>query len=176
MVWIWRICIAGEKCLGIGYLEGYKPLLLETKDLVNWNVVSELPVDGIPTEADLVVYDNTIMVVLRRDGDTAYFCSKPMDSTAWECINMGLQFDSPCIGHVDGKSIVVAGRLFSEDKRETGIINYKYHSNKYDILDVTSINSPDCAYPGIVAYNGILYMSYYEGNYTNAKIHLRRYK
>lgn len=175
-VWIWRMCVIDGMCLGIGYLEGYKPLLLESNNLFDWRVLSELPVEGIPTEADVTLYDDTIMVVLRRDGETAYFCSKPMESTDWRCIDMGLQFDSPCIGYVDENSIVVAGRLYKEDKRETGILNYKYHSNKYKILDATSINSPDCAYPGIGVFDNSLYMSYYEGNYTKAKIHIRSYK
>lgn len=35
-VWIWRMTVQGDVVYGIGYMEGYYPVLLRTHDLQNW--------------------------------------------------------------------------------------------------------------------------------------------
>lgn len=175
-VWIWRMTVQGDVVYGIGYMEGYYPVLLRTHDLQNWETISMIPIEGVPTEADVVAYNNELITIVRRDGDTAFLCKYSIDENKWQCIDMGMRFESPCIGYIDSDVIIASGRIFDNGNRETGIIRYYYNTNVVDILDKTTAQSIDCAYPGIIVQDQFVHLSYYEGIHTNSRIHYRKFK
>lgn len=70
VVWIWKIRQYQGLFYGVGYLEGYKPLLMNSVDGINWRTQSELDVEGIVSEADLCFMGDSLYICLRKDVPT----------------------------------------------------------------------------------------------------------
>lgn len=96
IVWIWKIReFKGCFYYGVGYLEGYKPLLMKSVDGTEWKTVSELNVDGIVSEADLNFIGDSLYICLRRDtptGAASYWgvAQEPFQSFEWNIMDKSI--------------------------------------------------------------------------------------
>lgn len=103
-----------------------------------------------------------MLSIVRVNGCNTIIGTCKLDGTGFTWYDSGVQLESPEAIRVDG-DIYVAGRYVRENKRSTALFKYNPSSRNLDfLLDLSE--GGDCGYPGMVYYNGKLFLSYYRKN------------
>lgn len=169
---IWKKRVHNGKMYGIGYYWERWPVLMESEDGINWDVVTEYRIGGNASEADICFVRDTMYICLRIDspigsnsmwGKSVY----PYKECKWSM--MDISVSSPEMIQHSENTILLAGR--ERDFHQNGGNNSTYVTLFVVDLDgnvkeryVVDKNSGDQGYPSFYKDNkGNYYMSYYAG-------------
>ena len=169
IVWLWKVRWANNWAYGVGYLEHEKPVLLISKDGVNWKTKKIFDISGVPTEADLCFFSDSLYIFLRRDCDTAYLGKSkyPYEEYAW--VDTGKKIESPeLFYHKLSKKILLCGRHHYKDSINVELFEIEPSSNIKSLKIFDTGRLGDKGYPSIISNgkNNFL-VSYYWGSFTN---------
>jgi len=176
--WLWKFRWHNEIAYGVAYLEGENPVLLSSKDLINWNTIATLDIpDGIPTEADLVfISDNEMKIVIRRDTSTTYIGNATFPFTEWEWKDTKTTIQSPSLYfHVPTNKLLLAGRLVLKDSVKTELFEIVENDSLQNIISLNSLAlGNDAGYPSIIENGDSIFISYYSGNSLSTDIYVSK--
>ncbi len=160
--WVWRISWYKGVGYGICYGNG-NPVLLETEDGINYNIVSYLSIPGQPSECRVRFKDDGTAILLARRNDKGYMGTSkaPYKDWDWKELNTYIAGQDFLI---DGNRLVVATRMIQNIGSwtavwfgdESGIFNWCY-----TLPFGCTANIGDTAYAGILNENEEYWVSYY---------------
>lgn len=172
IVWIWKIREYQGSYYGVGYLEGYKPLLMKSEDGNTWSTVTELDVEGIVSEADLNFMDDSLYVCLRKDepaGSPSYWgtAKYPFKDFEWRIMEKSLACPD-FFSIQESKQMWLTCREYVVDNdgnvKDIRVPIYSV-STTGDLYLVDVANSGgvwDKGYPSFCRVGDILYLSFYQ--------------
>lgn len=182
--WLWRVTWHKGKAYGVSYTidaagvpgsSDWAVKLYESKDGVDWSLVTKLDVPGRPNETTLrfLANDDCVAFVRREAEDKQAWIgvSKP-PYREWRWTPSGSQVGGPDFLVLKGNSMIGGGRLYGPDrKNQTAIGPMTLESYKPEL---TLPSSGDNSYPGFVWQDGVLWMSYYSSHEGKTSIYLAR--
>ena len=178
--WLWRVTWHQGHAYGIAYTDaGIK--LLVSENGRDYQVVTKLEVPGQPNEATLRFLPNgDCVALLRRDaGDKqAWVGRSSAPYRDWHWVPAGMQIGGPNFLILDGGGMIASGRQYRNDKWADS----KTFVGRMDPVpgavqaDLILPSGGDCSYPGMVIYQGELWVSYYSSHEGRTGVYLARVK
>ncbi|MBR5391670.1 MAG: hypothetical protein IK148_02265 [Prevotella sp.] len=159
--WLWRIRWYEGKAYSFNYLSGFR--LMKSDDGKLFDTVKRFSIPLTPSEADFVIKDNHVFVVLRRnDTDICLLGFGSLDGNIkWK--ESPLTFYGPnLLQLMDGKVVLFAKTLnkFSKQK-ELGV--YQYINNSF--IQIASFPfRGDGGYCGSIERRDSIYVTYYSSH------------
>lgn len=177
IVWLWKIREYHNKYYSVAYLEGEKPVLLESDDGIDWKTLSVINLEGILTEADMCFIKDTIYVCLRKDTpiiEPAYWGVATYPFTIFTWTEMERHIESPeMIWLPYSEKIILAGRDTKQDGEvSVTLFNVSLSGDLEEITVLETANGGDKSYPGLLYSNGSLFCSWYSGTESMSSIYL----
>ncbi|MEJ2702419.1 MAG: hypothetical protein P8Z79_08250 [Sedimentisphaerales bacterium] len=184
--WLWQVTWHDGKAYGVSYTAGkgserYLDLLVSDDGIHYKPHVARLFEEGYPTEATLRFdSDGTCYALVRRDrsgsdSSSAMLGSCKPDYTQWRWKDLGSEFNGfggPNFIRISGDYWIAAGRMH-DGGSHTALC---YLDVKNGVMTkLTKLPSGgDTSYPGLVWYNGVLYVSYYSSHEGKTSIYLAK--
>jgi len=180
-IWMWRIAWSPRnQAFSIGYSTWGPPLirLYTSKDGIQWtSLVDELLTDNFPNESVMLFdSDDIAHCLLRRDKGpmTALLGISRPPYRAWEWRDLGVRLGGPNMIRLPDGRVVAAGRLY-DGKPRTSLAWLDFTEAKLaEFLALPS--GGDCSYPGLVFYDGLLWVSYYSSHEGKTSVYLAKVK
>jgi len=169
ITWLWKIRKYKETYYGVGYLEGEKPVLLNSHDGISWTTLTEFDIEGVLTEADLCFLNDTMFVCMRQDtprGTPSHWgvAKYPFDDFRWSRMKISIHCpDLICLP--ESNQIFLAGREFTEETISVSVFECDLEGNADKKCDLQLNPSGDMGYPSFLRQrNDVIYLSYYFGS------------
>ena len=174
IIWLWKIRQYDHILYGVGYLEGEKPVLLQSSDGKTWTTVTKFQLDGVLSEADICFSEDSVFVCLRQDtpvGSPSYWGISKYPFKVFDWRIMDVSVASPeMIIHPQTNQILLSGREynFHNDDKPDSIkvslfsVDVNGKTERLHVFDTSK--GDDKGYPSFLYIDGILYLSYYYGN------------
>jgi hypothetical protein len=179
--WLWRTTWHGDAAYGVTYSgpveekEEWTLTLMQSKDGLDWTTLTELPVTGKPNETTLRFRpDGTMLALIRREGDSrnAWFGSSRAPYTEWQFKELDWAIGGPNFILLPDGRMVGAGRKYVPDVRMAlGPLTPETYT---PVLELPS--GGDTSYPGLVWYDGLLWVSYYASHEGKTSIYFAKVK
>ena len=176
--WLWRVTWHEGTAYGVSYAtpdgKPYSSLLSSSNGRDFEKLVPELLGEGgWPTEARVrFAPDGTAYCLHRRDGkdNTAYLGTAAPPYKEWSWKDLGIRFGGPNFIRTPQGHWIGCGRLY--DGRQRTAITYLdvEKGTMTPLLDLPS--GGDTSYPGMVWYDGQLWVSYYASHEGKTSIYL----
>lgn len=175
-VWLWRIRWNGDQAFGVGYHTGEEHFtrLYRSADGQNFETLVPRFFDhGFPNEAALSFAANGEAVcLLRRDGSPASaqlgWSSPPYAEWTWK--DLGVRLGGPNVATLPNGTLVAGVRLYDGSVRTAlGWLDPRW-GRFHERLSLPS--GGDTSYPGLVWWQGQLWVSYYASHEGKASIYL----
>ena len=186
--WLWCVTWHEGKAYGVSYTAGkdnesYLDLLVSSDGIHYETHVDRLFEQGRPSEVTLRFdTDGTCYALVRRDrsgsepSSAMLGTSKP-DYKRWQWKDLGPKFNGfggPNFIRIPGGHWIAAGRM--HDGGAHTALTY-LDVEKGVMTRLTKLPSGgDTSYPGLVWYNGVLYVSYYSSHEGKTSIYLAKVK
>ncbi|MGQ9696491.1 MAG: sialidase family protein [Armatimonadota bacterium] len=177
-MWLWRVTWHQGTAYGIAYNTTVKGgvRLYKSRDGRTFQALADdLFREGYPNESSLVfLKDNTCLAVLRRDegASTAMLGVSKPPYTCWEWKDLGVRIGGPHIAVLPDGRIVAAGRRYDGSAR-TSLMWLDAKKGRLDEF-LALPSGGDTSYPGLVYYEGILWVSYYSSHEGKTSIYLAK--
>lgn len=174
----WRWSATWHK--GTGYSFGYSGkdkagTLYETRDGKSWRaLVHDVFPSGAGNETSIVFGSDETAYCLLRDGPgwTAHLGSAPPPYENWVWNKLGMNVGGPKIMRLPDGRFMAGGRLYAGGARMSLC---RVDVDKPDIREILRLPSGgDCSYPGMVARDDVLWVSYYSSHEGKTSIYLAR--
>jgi len=183
--WLWCVTWHNSKAYGVSYAADdnmpYLELLTSSDGATFQSHVSRLFGDGYPTEVTLRFdNDETCYALVRRDqmqgqpSSAMLGVSRP-DYTKWQWHDLGAQFNGfggPNLIRVSGGHWIGAGRMHDGGVHTALTYIDVKNGTMAKLLKLPS--GGDTSYPGLLWYDGILYVSFYSGHEGKTSIYLAK--
>ena len=185
--WLWCVTWHKGKAYGVSYAAGERMPYLEllvSSDGVNYQShVDKLYGTGYPTEVTLRFdADDTCYALVRRDrrgeeASSALLGVSEPDYKKWQWHDLGDSFNGfggPNFIRIPGGHWIGAGRM--HDGGVHTALTYVDVTNGTMTKLLKLPSGRDTSYPGLVWYEGMLYVSYYSGHEGKTSIYLAKLK
>ena len=184
--WLWCVTWHKGKAYGVSYAAGERMPYLEllvSSDGVNYQShVAKLFGEGYPTEVTLRFDDDTCYALVRRDrrgseASSALLGVGRPDYKKWQWHDLGASFNGfggPNFIRIPGGHWIGAGRMH-DGGVHTALTYVDVKNGKMTKL-LKLPSGRDTSYPGLVWYEGMLYVSYYSGHEGKTSIYLAKLK
>ena len=166
--WLWNVEWIKNKAYGFIYIPYFA--LVESQDGVHYHIINKINLDDTPSEASLIKKWRKRVAVVRRNTTTMIGVYK---NKKWEWFDSELKIACPKLFKIRGK-IYLLGRYYGETK-QTALFLLDENKHTLDYL-IGIPGKTDCAYPGIVYKDKMLYVSYYSGDGKNSDIYFAKIK
>lgn len=171
--WIWRVTWHDGKAYGIGYstVEPRAARLYKSEDGKSFTQVGEkFDVEGYANETGLIfLEDGTAVCLLRRDPPSALLGTAKAPYTDWTWKDLEIRVGGPEIIQLKDGRFIAAGRKYPGGAK-TAIWEVDPKQGKlYELATLPS--GGDTSYPGLVEYDGKLWMSYYSSHEGKTSIY-----
>ena len=174
--WLWRLRWDKQQAGGFAYnrraeqVDFYLGNPLGTFECVAPGALSKSRHQrGYPNESDLC-FDGkgNAVAIVRRDADSgrAQLGHARFPYTNWHWQDLPFYIGSPVLC-ADGEQFLVAGRIFRNFKPYQGIFRLDMNSGKPRDAQLLP-SGGDCGYPGLVKWQGSLWLSYYSSHESAA--------
>lgn len=177
--WLWRITWFKGKGYGVMYQKKDKlssrAFLVRTKNGVDYSLVTEIKVDGIPNESTVLVgSDGEMAMVVRREGGNlnGYLGHSGPPYKTWEWKDLGLRLGGPNMMQAANGTYIIGTRIFKDEGMRTALIQADQSGYLRQLVELPS--GGDNSYPGMVTFNNILWMSYYSSHEGKTQIYLAK--
>jgi len=169
--WIWRVTWHNGEGYGIMYRvfndtrNPTQAVLVKTTNGKDYEFVSTLPVDGHPNEST-IRFDqqgNMLVVVRREAGDQKGVIVKSKSPfIEWNLFPLGWRLGGPNYEFLDTNTLLIGSRYPTEQGYKTALVTTDLEGNTKKTMFLPSAG--DNSYPGMVVYEGQLYMVYYSSH------------
>jgi hypothetical protein len=183
--WLWCVTWHKGKAYGVSYPADDNVPYLElhtSSDGVNWqSYVAKLFGEGYPNEVTLRFDDDqTCFALVRRDQvegkpSSAFLGESKPDYTKWQWHDLGAQFNGfggPNLIKVSHNHWIGAGRMHDGGSHTALTYIDVQNGTMTKLLKLPS--GGDTSYPGLVWYDGVLYVSYYSSHVGKTSIYLAK--
>lgn len=186
MMWLWRVTWFNDKGYGIAYnssMEEWKVKLYSTGNGVDYSLITQLEVPGLPSESTIrFLDDGTMLALVRREADEAHGwlgkSSAPYDK--WEWLECDTRVSGQDMLLLPNGELCVATRLYDKNDEDEWVCR-----TSVCILDqetgeltekITLPSAKDCSYPGMVVHGDKLWLTYYSSHEEKTSIYLSKIK
>ena len=177
--WLWRVSWSNGTGYGVVYQKkdkkSSKAFLVKTRDGIDYSLVSELDVDGIPCEATVYMKpDGEMLILVRREGGDKYGYighAKP-PYQQWEWNKLGIRLGGPNLVPIDSTTFIIGTRSYKREGNRTALYLTTKKGPPKQFIELPS--GGDTGYPGILIYNNTLWVSYYSSHEGKSKIYLAK--
>ncbi len=172
--WPWRPYWNGGTAYCVGYDDNAS--LYKTGNGISYEKISDLTPGERPNEAALCkIKGDTLMMLLRREAGNrhAYIGKAVNPYSDWKWQDSNWSIGGPALVNIPGKGVLAAGRCTFENMSR--MVIGRITGNGFFPLFILP-SGGDCSYPGMVWYEGILWVSYYSTHNKNTSIYLAKLK
>lgn len=179
--WLWRTTWHNNKAYSFGYACGDQKSLRLYKSNSGKTfktLVENLGIEGYPNETALVFKGDTAFCLLRRDSEknTRLIGVSVPPYKNWIWKDLGVRIGGPMMLVLPDGRFLAAVRLYDSDNGKSvrtsiGEIN-PYSGKLTELLALPS--GGDTSYPGMVVFEGILWVSYYSSHEGKTSIYLAK--
>ncbi len=185
--WLWRVTWNKGIAYGAAYsrsdpqdkLKEWNISLFESNDGIHYELVTPWNIPGYPNETTVRFQrDGKMMALVRRDrkwDNHNWLGRSNPPYTNWDWHPLHCHIGGPNFIIVPDGSIWVAGRMifnFPYGEMEKTFVGILVNNTVKPLVVLPS--GGDCSYPGMVFYEGILFVTYYSSHEANAAIYLAR--
>lgn len=180
--WLWRVTWYGKTGYGVVYQanvdgeEGKtKAYLVKTSKGVEYELVTELKIDGNPNEATIRFLSGAeMMILVRRGGEDkmGMIGTSKAPYTDWSWEKLDFQLGGPNFEIVPIDKILIGTRVYSDEGPYTALLLGKKGEEFKEIMKLPS--GGDTSYPGMFSIGGFIWMSYYSSHEGKASIYYAR--
>lgn len=178
--WVWRVTWHE----GVGYAVDYqydgtnRIYVVKTLDGIHYEKVSELFVSGRPNEATVQFSPSGEMFIyLRREehGKEGLLLRSTYPFKEYSWTNLEHRVGGPNFMFLPNtQNLILGTRLYYDSGAEAGLFLSDYHGNQKLIVNFPS--GGDTSYPGLLWYDGYLWVSYYSSHEGKTSIYLAKIK
>lgn len=183
MKWLWRAVWHNKKAYGVIYEEFDKdgqPLannrlsLVSSPDGINYSLVNSFAIPGKTDETSLrFMPDGELYILIRMENpapnQNGILAKSAYPYKDWQIVNTGVKIGGPDLIFYDKGAILFGTRTYSSKEMHTALFSNDAEGKFKQLIEFPS--SGDGSYPGMVIYNGTLYMSYYSSHEGKANIY-----
>jgi hypothetical protein len=172
--WPWRPFWYNQTDYCVAYSDSV--LLYKSQNGIDYEKICKFSLEGQPNEAAICALPgDTLMILMRRDkGNRHALIGKavpPYDQWIWT--ETGWPIGGPALINVPDKGLYGAGRSTINGISRT-VLGKIDNNGLTPLLALPS--GGDCSYPGMVFYEGVLWMSYYSSHEGRTSIYLSKIK
>lgn len=172
MDWNWLWDVTWIEGAAYGYIYAPYFALVKSTDGINYKPINRPAIDNSPTEASVVKLKNKFVTVVRRNHNA--YVGMSSDGNQWQWKDGGTQMGCPKL-FIYNDEVYAVGRAYNGKTNCTALFSVDIESGKLTkLLELSS--DRDSAYPGAVVKDGILYLSYYQGNLMESSIYFTKIK
>jgi hypothetical protein len=182
--WLWRVTWYNGKAYGAAYkavpndnTREWNLNLYSSSDGQKWELVSPMEVSGKPNETTLRFLGNgDLMAMVRREGGNHMgwvgVAHPPYKQWTWHENNY--QFGGPNFIQLSDGSFIAGTRDYTRKPQYSTLIA---HMTPDTLLPIVTLPSGgDTSYPGLVWYDGMLWVSYYSSHEGKTSVYLAKIK
>ncbi|RCS54535.1 exo-alpha-sialidase [Bremerella cremea] len=171
--WIWRVTWHDGNAYGVGYstVEPRAAKLYKSEDGKTFEQVGDkFDVEGYANETGLIfLEDGTAMCVLRRDPTAALLGTAKAPYTDWTWQDLGIRVGGPELILLKDGRFIVAGRRYPGGAKT---VVWELDPKQGKLHELATLPSGgDTSYPGLVEYDGKLWVSYYSSHEGRTSIY-----
>jgi hypothetical protein len=181
--WLWRTTWHNEKAYSMGYGCNKEHLLrlYISNDGKNFEtLVEDLGITGYPNETALVFSGDTAFCLLRRDREqnSGLLGISLPPYTLWDWKDLGTRIGGPQMIQLPNGRFLAAVRLYGSEGWYPAQTSLCWvDTERGTITKALELPSGgDTSYPGMVFYDGILWVSYYSSHEEKTSIYLAKIK
>ena len=178
--WLWRI--TWHKGIGYGVVYRKKDnsksdlSLLKTRNGIDYNLITRLPMEGIPGEASICFDQNDNMIIIVRitsGSKIGRIAKSHYPYTDWKWKETGLRLGGPNIIPFQNNWYLIGTRSFNFlNQEKTSVYLYKEGEEIRNIVELPS--GGDTSYPGLLVEGNELLVSYYSSHEGKTSIYLAK--
>jgi hypothetical protein len=187
--WLWRVTWHQDRAYGVAYSSAKQEAVqdpdiawtvkfVESKDGMNFSLVTMLDVPGRPNETTVRFLENNDCVALvRREAagtaDIAWIGISKAPYQDWKWQPAGMQIGGPNFLILDNNQMIATGRRYGAEKTNarTFVGRMDFGSVKPELI---LPSGGDCSYAGMVWHKGLLWLTYYSSHEIKTDIYLAR--
>ncbi|MCK5704400.1 MAG: hypothetical protein KAI29_24775 [Cyclobacteriaceae bacterium] len=180
--WLWRVTWYGKTGYGVVYqanADGVagktKAYLVKTAKGVEYELITELKIDGDPNEATIRFLSGAeMMMLVRRGGDDkmGMIGTSKAPYTDWSWEKLDFQLGGPNFEIIPIDKILIGTRIYSDEGPYTALLLGKKGEEFKEIMKLPS--GGDTSYPGMFSIGGFIWMSYYSSHEGKTSIYYAR--
>ncbi len=180
--WLWRVTWYDKVGYGVVYQsqendgkKQFKAYLVKTTKGVEYELITELELDGSPTEATVRFLSGAeMMIVMRRDGGDkmGMIGTSKAPYTDWSWEKMDYRLGGPDFEVIPINKILIGTRIYGEDGAYTALLLGKKGEKFREVMRFPS--GGDTSYPGMYSIGGYVWFTYYSSHEGKASIYYTR--
>lgn len=167
MDWNWLWDVSWIDGIAYGYIYAPYFAFVKSSNGINYKLVDKPVIDNSPTEASVVKLGDKFFSVVRRKQNAYVGISN--DGDQWQWKDGGMRIGCPKL-FTYKDNVYTVGRAYNGKMNCTALFKVDQTSGKLVMLLELS-SDMDSAYPGAVVKDGILYISYYQGDLMKSSIY-----
>ncbi len=173
--WLWRVTWHQGHCYGISYANAHVKLVV-SDDGVHFKTISVLQIPDAPNEATIRFKPDgeAIALVRRETGDKeAWIGVSKAPYSEWKWHSAGMQVGGPNFLVFPNNRLLASGRKYGNTNKEARTFVGRMNLESVT-ADLILPSGGDCSYPGMVWYDGLLWLSYYSTHEGKTCIYLAK--
>lgn len=180
--WLWRVTWHDKTGYGVVYQSNVdgeagksKAFLVKTSKGIEYELVTELKVDGRPNEATIRFMSGSIMAILiRREGGDklGMIGTSKAPYTDWKWEKLDFRLGGPNFEIVPIDKLLIGTRIYTDDGPYTALMMGKIGEPFKEVMKLPS--GGDNSYPGLFSIGGYVWFSYYSSHEGKASIYYTR--
>lgn len=173
--WLWRVNWHQQTGYGVMYQnddDASKAYLVKTENGIDYQLVTDLYIEGKPNEATIKVLPDQqmIMIIRREGGNTHGLMGKSMPPyQQWDWLDMGIRLGGPDFIILPEGQLLLGSRVYSEEGHRTGLFLNQKDGEFEQVAAFPS--GGDTSYPGMVLMGDSAFISYYSGHQLKTSIY-----
>ena len=180
--WLWRVTWHDKIGYGVVYQSNVdgekgksKAYLVKTEKGIEYEMVTQLNIDGDPNEATIRFLTGAeMMIVVRRNGDDkmGMLGTSKAPYTDWTWEKLDYELGGPNFEIIPIDKILIGARIQGQDGPYSALLLGKRNEPFKEVLKLPS--GGDTGYPGFYSIAGYVWLSYYSSHEGKACIYYAR--
>ncbi len=180
--WLWRVTWYEKTGYGVvhqshvdGNPEKTKAYLVKTEKANEFQLITELKIDGNPSEATVRFLSGAeMMIVARRTGDDkkGVIGTSKAPYTDWTWNKLEIELSGPNFDLIPINKVLIGARVTGPEGPYMALLMGKKGEPFTEVMRLTS--GTDTGYPGIYSIAGYVWMSYYSNHEGKASVYYAR--
>ena len=180
--WLWRVTWYEKTGYGVLYQSNVdgeqgksKAYLVKTSKGMEYELVTELKIEGNPNEATIRFLSGAeMMILVRRGGEDkmGMIGTSKAPYTDWSWEKLDFQLGGPNFEIIPINKILIGTRVYAEEGPYTALLMGKKGEPFKEVMRLPS--GGDTGYPGMFSIAGYVWVSYYSSHEGKASIYSGR--